>query len=375
MSPMLSRLRVFISSPGDLKAEREAAERVVRSVAKHPLYRPHYAIEAELYEDAVPAAIGKPPQESVDEYLMVPGDADIFVCMLWQRFGTPFQLRGKAYASGTEYEFEHAYTARQATGKPDMLLYQCQRGYAHDVDFEQAAMVRKFFERIRKGDGYQGLYKSFTDAKEFEAALAADLHQVIGKRLQGRETAGEVNAPVAEPLAVSSLGDPYRLLPLDGYPTLKSPGGEPVYTGGVRVSFTLTGAGPGTTVVHAITMDVLAYQPGPQNHYSYALKGAAVIGAGVAKAHEFAATLSEGRAGKARWITAPGQFAFSRSDNLLDTPQPFAFTLAPNEVEQISGTILVQDSGYYEIAFTFDYSNGPRAGRHTTSAVRLYAER
>lgn len=372
MSPTLSRLRVFISSPGDLRVEREAAERVVRTVAKHPLYQPHYAIEAELYEDAVPASIGVPPQEAVDEYLMLPGDADIFVCMLWQRFGTPFQLRGRAYASGTEYEFEHAYNSRQATGKPNMLLYQCERPYSHDCDFEQAGMVRNFFNRIRKGDGYQGLYKSFADTKDFESKLASDLHQVIGKMLQ-RGTSNAV--PAAARLLVSSLADPYRLLPLDGHPMLAAPGGEPVYAGGVRVSFTLTGAGQGTTVVHAMTMDVIAYKPGPREEYSYALKGAAVIGAGVAKAHEFATTLSQGRAGKARWITAPGQFAFSRGENLLDTPQPFAFTLAPDEVEQINGTVLVQDAGYYEIAFTFDYSNGSRAGRHTTATVRLYAER
>ena len=367
----LSRLRIFISSPGDLRAERQAAAEVVRKVSKHPLYRPHYAIEAELYEDAVPAAIGVPPQEAVDDYLMVPGDADIFVCMLWQRFGSPFKLRGKSYASGTEYEFEHAYAARQTHGKPNMLLYQCQRPLSHDVDFAQAAMVRSFFERIRNGDGYQGLYKSFLDTNDFETTLTEDLHLVVGKMLQGRTGAPTTSAV---PLVVSSLNDPYRLLPLDGHPTLNAPAGEPVYTGGVRLSLTLTGASDETVTVHAITADIGSYQPGPHATYSYALRGAAVVGAGVAKAHEFALALSNGRSGKARWITGPGQYAFSRSDNLLDTPQPFAFTLARNEVEAISGTILVQDTGYYEIAFTLHYSAGSASGSYTTPTVRLYAE-
>ncbi|HZO53685.1 MAG TPA: DUF4062 domain-containing protein [Bryobacteraceae bacterium] len=372
MSPTLTRLRVFISSPGDLKIEREAAERVVRTVAKHPLYQPYYAIEAELYEDAVPAAIGVPPQEAVDEYLMLPSEADIFVCMLWQRFGTPFQLRGKSYASGTEYEFEHAYTSRQAHGKPNMLLYQCQRPFSHDCDFDQAAMVRAFFDRIRKGVGYQGLYKSFTDTKDFESKLAADLHQVVGRLLQSNHAKPARAAP---PLTVSSLNDPYRLVPLDGHPLLRAEGGEQVFAGGVRVSLTLTGGSGETVSVHAVTADVVTYRPRPQENYSYALKGAALIGAGVAKAHEFALVLSQGHAGRARWITAPGQYAFSRGENLLDTPQPFSFTLAHNEVEAIVGTILVQDTGYYEIAFTFHYSQGTTFGKHTTEVIRLYAEK
>jgi hypothetical protein len=367
----LARLRIFISSPGDLRAEREAAERVVRAVGKHPLYRPHYAIESELYEDAVPAAIGLPPQESVDQFLMLPGDADIFVCMLWQRFGTPFQLRGKSYASGTEYEFENAYAARAATGKPTMLLYQCQRPLSTDCDLAQVGMVRDFFSRLRKGEGYQGLYKSFTDTADFELTLAADLHQVIGKMLEARPA-----APLeTDPLLISSLADPYRLVPLDGQPILRDGAGNPVYTGGAKVSFTLTGAADGATVLHALTVDVLAYQPGPQERFSYRIQGAAVIGAGIAKAHEFAVVLSRGEPGKARWITGPGRFAFSSGANLLDTPQPFAFTFARGEVEQLNGTLLVQDTGYYEVAFTFDYSHGAQAGRHTTAPIRLYAER
>lgn len=122
-------------------------------------------------------------------------------------------------------------------------------------------------------------------------------------------------------------------------------------------------------------MDTLAYQPGPRERSSYRLQGAAMIGAGVGKAHEFALALAQGAPGNARWITRPGQVAFSCGANPRDSPQPFAFTFARNEVEQLRGTLLVQDTGYYEVAFPFDYSNGARVGRHTSAPIRPCAER
>ena len=54
---------------------------------------------------------------------------------------------------------------------------------------------------------------------------------------------------------------------------------------------------------------------------------------------------------------------------------PGARVTATNLATNESRTALTNDTGYYEIAFTFDYSNGSSAGRHTSEIIRLYAER
>jgi hypothetical protein len=127
-------LRVFVSSPGDVRAlEVPILDEVLDELNKDPEVAPYFRLESFKYEQHLPSVIGDSPQRSVDRYMMKASKADIFICIFWRRMGTPVtdQWTGKSYRSGTEYEFKQAFRAsrrQRANGnRPVMLLYRCQR--------------------------------------------------------------------------------------------------------------------------------------------------------------------------------------------------------------------------------------------------------
>jgi hypothetical protein len=62
----------------------------------------------------------KVPQASVNEAKPPPSQCDIVLMILWSRLGYPFELGGKKWASGTEWEYEDAVNADP---QPDILVY------------------------------------------------------------------------------------------------------------------------------------------------------------------------------------------------------------------------------------------------------------
>src|SRR5678815_1320791 len=126
-------IKVFVSSPSDLFPERDVIKRVLDELDDQSNYRDRFKFIPYAYEDSVPAQVGEGAQIIVDKYLLEPPQADIFICMLWNRMGTPTKDRvnpdtGQPYQSGTEYEFLSAYRAYTATKlRPFILLYRCER--------------------------------------------------------------------------------------------------------------------------------------------------------------------------------------------------------------------------------------------------------
>ena len=179
-------LHIFISSPGDLRSEREVVKAVIDDLNQSPYFMNRIKLIPYAYEDSVPAEIGREPQVIVDNYLLAPDQASIFICMLWLRMGTPtIGLDDPAtklpYRSGTEYEFMKAYRGNQDQGSPLMLLYRCTRN-AEDItalDVDQFSQVQQFFERLRGGGDLRGLFGQFADENVFRSMLRRDLEHLI----------------------------------------------------------------------------------------------------------------------------------------------------------------------------------------------------
>ncbi|MFN7210406.1 MAG: DUF4062 domain-containing protein, partial [Aggregatilineales bacterium] len=129
-------LKFFISSPGDLAAERRIACRVIEELGESEAYRQRCRLTSLAYENEVPPIIGMPPQAVVDDY-MLPDACDIVICMLWSRMGTSFEHEGEWYLSGTHYEFTRAYNAFLNRGKPILLLYHGKKPLPYGVDGSQ----------------------------------------------------------------------------------------------------------------------------------------------------------------------------------------------------------------------------------------------
>jgi hypothetical protein len=188
-------------------------------------------------------------------------------------------------------------------------------------------------------------------------------------------------APTGAPdLDITSLASPGRVKPLAGHPVLKRESdGRTVYTGGVHVSFTLSHNGSGRTsvLVRGLALEILQIRPGDDPEYSHQLEGAAIIGAGIVRPHVFTVALLGEKPSPARWVedAGAGRFRVARSANFFDTEEPRLISLAPEaDVEEIQGTVLAQESGFYALRFAWDYSAKGEDRRKASETVFVYAQ-
>jgi hypothetical protein len=165
---------VFISSPGDLQAERDLVAGVVKRLQELPVMARRFAFETLMWERAVPRILGDPIQPAIDTYLGEPGDADLFVMLMGGRLGTPFihAKTGVQYPSGTEYELDLAYRAYRRRGRPMILAYRCTRpGLA--IDPTEVDRLDAFWKSFEKNYG----------ARPWEFAEAQTLQDVLYRHL------------------------------------------------------------------------------------------------------------------------------------------------------------------------------------------------
>jgi pimeloyl-ACP methyl ester carboxylesterase len=182
-------------------------------------------------------------------------------------------------------------------------------------------------------------------------------------------------------LNISPVRAPRRLIPLDGHPVLSpSAGPSPLYTGGFHVSFTLAhnGAGKKPINLHSMELEVVRYTPGARAEYAYRIEGTALVGAGVAKPHVFSVMVFGERVAPTQWVTDAklGTFSEARSANFFDTDDPRILTFAAGgaDIEEIRGTVLVQEPGLYALRFVFHYSVAGADRHKATELIDVYAD-
>lgn len=179
MPETLKRLRIFAASPSDVASERAKLETVVDSLKPMADYL-GLTLEVVDWRTVVPDA-GRPQQVIFDQ--LKPTTWDIFIGVLWHRFGTPpgaTDKIGKEFLSGTEEEFYTAYELWKKHSKPRMVLYRCTRALPFDVDPDQLKNVRAFFKLIEdvKGD-YPTLYQAFDTTELFEKLVFNNLQKLL----------------------------------------------------------------------------------------------------------------------------------------------------------------------------------------------------
>ena len=191
-SSTLRRIKIFISSPSDVKEECDAAFQVIRDLEGMSHIEGRLSLKGYRYERETPAAVGKPAQETVDEYMLEADEADIFVCIFWKRMGSPYldSATGERYNSGTEYEFRKAYAANQKGGKsgrPQILLYRSMKSLPPDVDPNQLKLVQEFFQRFHgETPEYKGLPTPFGSTEQFKKLLGRHLDAILSRHFLPR---------------------------------------------------------------------------------------------------------------------------------------------------------------------------------------------
>ena len=131
----MQRLHIFLSSPDDVKRERQLAREVFDILESESAHREWLKIEVVAWDK--PGARGPLPAqletvEAIERGLRKPSRCDIVIVILWARMGTPLSENyrkkdGSQYHSGTEYEFLEAMEAAKKSGKPDVLVYRCKK--------------------------------------------------------------------------------------------------------------------------------------------------------------------------------------------------------------------------------------------------------
>lgn len=193
MSQDIPKLRIFVSSPGDVGAERAVAVAVTERLQLE--FRGLVDLETYLWERTVLRATSTFQAQIIDIQ-----DADLAIFILWSRIGTPLPIDqfkrqdGSQYGSGTEYEFERAREGFDDSGKPDLLCYLKTdevRFSLKDRDERQRRnaeldSVGGFIDKwFRNPDGtFKSAFYSFEKTAAFEELVEIHLRDWIREKLR-----------------------------------------------------------------------------------------------------------------------------------------------------------------------------------------------
>jgi hypothetical protein len=134
--------RIFVASPGDVSEERQALERVVNELNQTHGPPLGYRLELVQWQTHTAPGAGRPQQVINDQI----GSYDIFIGIMWRRFGTPTGVAGW----GTEEEFRIAYGAWQRDPRIILMFYFCQEPFmpASNDDIQQMQQVLLFRQEL-----------------------------------------------------------------------------------------------------------------------------------------------------------------------------------------------------------------------------------
>ena len=225
MSPIhlkaMNKIRIFISSPGDVATERVRSQRVIHKlqvefggrVKLEPFYWEHEPMRA--------TASFNDPQN-----IPLTSEFDVVVCILWSRLGTMLsdQFRrpdGSRYPSGTVFELETAHESFLRRKAPDLLVYRRQQEISLPLGDREArdrkilqfegleAFIKDWF--FDKDDTFKSALNSYETVSQFESLLESHLRRLVQERLaQNLQTQGAGALDEMTAFASYHAGNPFR---------------------------------------------------------------------------------------------------------------------------------------------------------------------
>ena len=195
MADTKKHIRVFLASPDDLQEERVATKAMVDHINKMLSDFEGYHIDLVGWEDTLPQ-YGR-AQAVINQDLQT---CELFVGMLWERWGTPPSKDG-SYTSGFEEEYEIAIASRRENNRPEMFLF------LKDMDpkllrdpGEDTKKVLVFRDNLIASKEIK--YETFKDVRDFELkfmhAVFAYVQRLVGidrerQRSEHQSTPGELS--------------------------------------------------------------------------------------------------------------------------------------------------------------------------------------
>lgn len=177
VTPIPERLRIFVASPGDVLRERDHVNALADELNRGVASEAGFVLEVVRWETHARPDTGRPQQLILDQI----GAVDIFISIMWQRFGTPTGVAD----SGSEEEFNHALDSWQQTGRPRMLCYFSLAPIEPPGSVELAEQLLKV-ARFRDRVGKMALAWTFKSDAEFKEYLREHLQQILLHEFAGR---------------------------------------------------------------------------------------------------------------------------------------------------------------------------------------------
>ena len=195
----IPKVRIFVSSPGDVAEERNIALSAIRELQAE--FQGRLDLVPILWEQ-MPLLASAGFQEEIDRRAP-PSKADLALFILWSRLGTPlsqdFELEDGRRPTGTEWEFEEAAKGFEDQGVPHVLVYRkdadpiTKANLPKDVLLRQSAnwsAVEEFFSRRFQDAAdlsFRGSYHTFQTPSEFGQKLRTHLRDELRERLGGKQ--------------------------------------------------------------------------------------------------------------------------------------------------------------------------------------------
>jgi hypothetical protein len=172
MPRLITNLKIFVASPSDVVDERTILDRVVDELNKLPGGRLGIRLELIKWETDSYPSVGDDTQSVINN--QIGEDYDIFIGILWKRFGTPTNRA----ESGTGEEFRRAYDRfrENPDGSRVMFYFNDSPVPPSELDPEQLNKINEF--RISIGE--QGVfYWRYKKPEDFERYVKMHLGKVM----------------------------------------------------------------------------------------------------------------------------------------------------------------------------------------------------
>lgn len=178
MVDLLKNINVFLSCPKDIIKEGNIVDIVEKIIQQDNIYLRKFGIQLELkhWKKNVYLGQGIPRVQDRINHRLVE-NCDIFLGILWTRFGSPpgTNLNEMIYGSGTEEEF---YLAQRLD--KELWIFFCDFPIRPSkINLQQLEKVRNFKEVLKKE---QIEYAEFSSEEEFLRLMKTNISEWLGEK-------------------------------------------------------------------------------------------------------------------------------------------------------------------------------------------------
>jgi hypothetical protein len=195
MPSEVTKLQIFVASPGDVQKERDRLAGVVEGLNSDVARSKNLVLELIQWKTHTHPGMGEDAQAVINQQIK---PTDIFIGIMWKRFGTPT----KRAPSGTVEEFRRAYKVWKKNPQAHIMFYFNQTKIRPDIqELKQLKKVLGFRDSLSK----VGLIADYKGVRDFEKQVRSHLSKVVLNWNRGANATGESGEP---PWALSSKSVP-----------------------------------------------------------------------------------------------------------------------------------------------------------------------